>query len=233
MGVFQDETFADALKLALAAGMLSYMTPCAFPGQLPIFLLTPSTPCDIMNPTTTKPLTILDPYLSTPGSTKTLRPSYVAIPLYTIIPLPTIQVQGPPPRSTLSPHLLGSAFWDVVGRTLAYSVHGAAVLACVLSAVSEAASQKVRNDGPFFRSECHLIPRLQELALLRDERQLPSCDAFDLDFIPPTPADDDLLRVDIAGLESIPSSELYLGEEDLMTATPVYLVRLAHALFDC
>jgi len=139
MGVFQDETFSDALKLALAAGILSCMTPYTFPGRMPIIFLAPITHYDFTNPTTTSPSTTL-------SSTKILQPSYVAIPLYAIVPFPIFQVQTPPSQPMPSPHHLDSAFWDVVNRTVEYSVHGAVALAWFFSKFAEAVSQKVRND---------------------------------------------------------------------------------------
>lgn len=160
MGALHDETFSDALEFALAAGMLSCTTPHIFSGQMPIVFLAPSAPCDFMNPTTTKPFTILSSYISILGSTKILRPSYVAIPLYTITPLPILQVQVPPPRSIPSPHPWDSVFWDVVQRTVDYSVHGTVALVSLFSAISEAASQEVRIVGAPFHPKWHLIPCL-------------------------------------------------------------------------
>ena len=60
---------------------------------------------------------------------------------------------------------------------------------------------------------------------------------FDLDPLPLIPAEDDLLRLDVSGLESIPLSELYLEEEDTMAAAPVapilvHLVQLIRLLQD-
>ena len=54
MGVFQDETFSDVLKLALAAGILSRMTPHTFLGQMLVVFLTHTAHYDFMNPTTTR-----------------------------------------------------------------------------------------------------------------------------------------------------------------------------------
>jgi len=226
MGVFRDETFTDALKLALAAGILSQTTPYTFPGQMPVVFLAPTTHYDFMNPTTTNPFTSL-------SSAKTLRPSYVAIPLYAIVPFPTFQAQPPPPQSIPSPHQLNSAFWDVVNRTVEYSVHGTMGLVWLLSKLAEAVSQKVRSCGTFFSRSLIWSPYSQDLYFLRDDRQ-PSCDLFDLE---PLPAEDDLLRLDISGLESIPLSELYLGEGDKMTVAPtaprpVRLARLIQFLPD-
>ena len=136
MGVFKDETFLDALKLALAAasGMLSRMrTAYPTPGRMPVVFLAPPTYYDLMNPTTTNPFTILN-------STKTLRPSYATIPLYAIVPFPTTQAQ------TIPPHSLDFTFWDVVERT----VHGAVALAWFLSVIADAVSQKVRSGGTSF-----------------------------------------------------------------------------------
>ena len=154
MGVFQDETFFDALKLALAARMLSPWMALALPGQFPIIFLTPPICYYFMNPTATKPLTILNPYLSIPGSTKTLRPSYVAIPLsYVIIPLHIIQAQTPPPHPTTSPHPPDSTFWNVVEQAVERSVYEAAALAWLLSEIAKAIPQKVRSTGLFFSVE--------------------------------------------------------------------------------
>jgi len=150
MGIFQDETFANALKLALAARLLSPSMPYTFPGQVPIVFPAPPTFYDLMNPTTTKPFTILDPYLSPYASIKTLRPSYVAVPLYTIVPLHILQVQAPPPYSAPSPHLPDPAFWNVLERTVEHSVHGAVALAWLLSETAKTTPQKVRNARNFF-----------------------------------------------------------------------------------
>ncbi|KAF9644646.1 hypothetical protein BDM02DRAFT_3121550 [Thelephora ganbajun] len=201
MGVLQDETFSDALKLALSAGMLPPLMPYTFAGQMPIIFLAPPTCYDFMNHTTTKPFTISNPFLSIPGSIKTLRPSYVAIPLYTIIPLHTLQTQVSPPQSIPSPRPLDSAFWDVVERTVEHSVHGATALVQFFSGITKATPEK-------------------DLALLRDDQQLSSCESLDLSSLPSIPTEDDLLRMDMAELESIPSSELYLGERGSKTALP-------------
>ena len=154
MGIFQDETFANALKLALAARLLSPSMPCTFPGQVPIVFPPPLTCYDFMNPTTTKPFAILDPYLPFYASIKTSRPSYVAVPLYTIIPLHILQVQAPPPHSTLSPHLPDPTFWNVVERTVEHSVHGAAALAWLFSEIAKATPLKVRIVGLIFGRSC-------------------------------------------------------------------------------
>ena len=163
MGIFQDEAFTDALKLALAARLLSPSTSTpyhAFPGQVPIVFPAPPTCYDPMNPTTTKPFTILDPYLSHYNSIKTLRPSYVAVPLYAIVPLHILQVQTPPPQSIPSPHPTESAFWNVVERTVEHSVRGATALAWLLSGTAKAVPQKVRNARISFLSrKCRLITR--------------------------------------------------------------------------
>ena len=201
------------------------MTPYAFPAQMPIVFLVPLTHYDFMNPTTTNPFTTLDS-----SSTKISRPSYVAIPLYAIIPFHTIQVQTPPPQSVPSPHSLDSAFWDVVIRTAEYSLRGAAALGWLFSSFPEAVSRKVRI---FFcslsRSESHSVLYSQEPSPLRDNRRLPSYDPFDS--LPSIPGED-LLRVDVSGLESIPFSELYLEEEDVMTTAPAAprLVRLVQLI---
>lgn len=50
---------------------------------------------------------------------------------------------------------------------------------------------------------------LQDLALARDDQSRPSCDSGRLSSML---GEDDLLRVDMTELESIPFSELYLGE---------------------
>ena len=160
MGALHDETFSDALEFSLASGILSCTTPHIFSGRMPIVFLAPSIPCDFMNPTTTKPFTILNSYMSILGSTKILRPSYVAIPLYTITSLPILQVQVPPPQSIPSPHPWDSVFWDVVQRTVDYSVHGTVALVSLFSAISEAASQEVRIVGAPFHPKWHLIPCL-------------------------------------------------------------------------
>ena len=140
MGVLQDETFSDTLKLAFTAGMLSHThtIPCTFSGQTPNITFSPP---HFMNPTTTEPLTTTNPH----PPTKTLRPSHTAIPLCTIIPLvvPTPQAQAPPPQSPPPPHPLNSAFWNAVDC----SVRGAAALAQLLSVFGEAISQKVRSRG--------------------------------------------------------------------------------------
>jgi len=73
---------------------------------------------------------------------------------------------------------------------------------------------------------------------LRDDRQPSSCDLFNLDPLPFVPTEDDLLRLDVSGLESIPLSELYLEEEDLMTAAPaapilVHFVQPTRLLSNC
>lgn len=141
MGVLQNETLSDALKLALATGMLSPSMPCTFPGQIPTIFPAPPTCYDFMNPTTTKSFTTPNPYLSI----KALQPSYVAVPLYTIVPLYALQAQAPPPQSIPPPHLLDSAFWDVVERTAERSVEGAAALAWLSSAISKAAPEKVSS----------------------------------------------------------------------------------------
>lgn len=147
MGVLQDETFSDALKLALATGMLSRTMPFAFSGQAPVIFLAPPPCYDFMNLTTMKPLTIPNPYLQFPGWTMTLQPSYVAIPFYTITPLFPLQAEAPPPHSIPSPHPPSHAFWNAVERTVEHSVHGAATLAWLSSALAKVTSQKVRGTG--------------------------------------------------------------------------------------
>lgn len=156
MGVFQDEAFPDALKFALAARMLSPLMPFTSPGQVPIVFLAPPTCYDFMNPTTTKPLMTLNPYLSTTGSTKTLQSPYVAIPLYTTVPLYFLQAPAPPPHSTISPHPLDSVFWNVVERAVEHSVHGVTAFGWLLSEIAKVTPQKVRS-APFSRRKCYLI----------------------------------------------------------------------------
>ena len=148
MGVSQDESFFGVLKLALAARVLSSLMPFALPGQVPtVMFLAPSTCYDFMNPTATKPFTIFNPYLSIPGSTKTLRPRYVAIPLsYAIFPLYTLQSQAPPP------HPLDPTFWNVIERAVEHSVYGASALAWLLSEIAKATPQKVRSERLSFWS---------------------------------------------------------------------------------
>ena len=140
MGVFRDETFSDALKLALAAGILSRTMPYTFGGRTPLIFLAPITFYDFMNPMSTNPSMTL-------SSTKTLRPPYVTIPLHAIVPFPTLHVQAPPSLSTPSPHHLDFAFWEVINRTVEYSVHGTMALAWFFSMIVEAISQKVRPSG--------------------------------------------------------------------------------------
>jgi len=149
MGVFQDETFFDVLGLALAARMPPPLICFALPGQAPTIFLTSPTCYNFMNPMTTKPFTILNPI---PGSTKTLRPSYIAIPLsYAIVPLHLFQAQAPPPHSTASPHPPDPTFWNVVERAVEHSVHGAVALAWLFSEIFRT-TQKVRSAGMFFCS---------------------------------------------------------------------------------
>jgi len=156
MGVLQHETFSDALELVLAAGMLSPLMPCTFPGQMPMIFPAPPTCYDFMNPTTTKAFTTLTPNLSI----KALRPPYVAIPFYTIVPLYTLQAQAPPPHSIPPPHPLDSAFWNVVERTAEHSAQGAAVLAWLSSAISKVAPEKVGSTETFFPVEVPSDPML-------------------------------------------------------------------------
>jgi len=155
MGVFQDEVFSDALKFALATGMLYPLMPFTLPGQVPTIFLAPSTCYDLMNPTATKPFTILNPYLSIPESIKTLRPSYVVIPLsYAIIPLHILQAQAPAPHPIISPHPQDPTFWNVVERAVEHSVHGAAALAWLFSEIAKATPLKVRSVGLIFGRSC-------------------------------------------------------------------------------
>jgi len=196
MGVFPDEAFYYALKLALAARMLSPLTPSTSPGQVPVTFIAPSACYDFMNPTTTKPFTtIFNPYPSIPGSTKTSRPPYVIIPSYTIVPLHALQTLAPPPHPTTPLYPPDSAFRNVVERAVEHSIHGAAALAWLLSEIAKATPQK-------------------DLAPHRDDEQLSSCDSLDMSSLPSLPAEDDLLRVDMTELELISSSELYPREEE-------------------
>ena len=149
MGLLQDETFSDALKLALAARMISQM-PYAVPVQMPIIVFPPPAYYDFMNPTTTKQFTTYNPFMSNPGSTKTLRPSYIAVPHYTIVPFHPLQPQAPPPQWTPSPHLPDSAFWDLVKQTAEYSARGAAGLAWLFSEFAKPSPEKVGNAGLLF-----------------------------------------------------------------------------------
>ena len=146
MGLLQEETFANTLKLALAAGILSPLVPHAIPVQTPISFYAPPI-YDFMNFMTTNLSTTLNPFLS--SSTKTLRPLYAAIPLYTIVPLHALQLQLFPPQWTPSPPPFNSAFWDAVKRTAEYSLHGVAALAWLLSEISRTAPEKVRNRNSF------------------------------------------------------------------------------------
>lgn len=196
MGLLQEETFANALKLALAAGILSPSVPYAIPVQMPVSFFAPPI-YDFMNPTTTKPSTTFNPFLS--SSTKTLRPLYAAIPLYTIVPLHTLQPQLFSPQWTPSPPLLDSAFWEVVKRTAEYSLHGAAALTWLLSEISKTTPEKDQDSH-------------------QDAQELSSYDSLDLSSLPSTPTEDDLLRMDMTELESMPSSELYLGGPEPVTA---------------
>lgn len=221
MGVFQDETLFDALELALAARMLSPLMPFALPDQVPILFLAPLTCYDLMNPTATNPSMILGSYLSIPGSAKTLRSPYVAIPLsYAIVPLHILQAQAPPPHSP------DPTFWNVVERAVEHSVHGATALAWLFSEVAKTTPQKVRSAELSFGRGC-LIPWFQDPAPVRDDRRFPSCDSLDLSSLPSIATEDDLLRVDMAELDSIPSSELYIGESELATAKSTAL-KLVH-----
>ena len=154
MGVFQDEAFFNILKLTLATQMQSPLVPFALPSQVPIIFLAPSTRYDFMNPTATKPFTILNPHLSIPGLSKTLRPSYVAIPLsYAIVPLQTLQAQAPPPHPTTPPHSSDLTFWNVVERAVEHLVYGATALAWLFSEIAKATPQKVRGAGLFLLFE--------------------------------------------------------------------------------
>lgn len=198
MGLLQDETFFDALKLALAAAMLSYSTPQIVPVQIPIAFLAPPNRHDLMNPMNTKPFTISHPFQSIPNSTKDLRPLYVTIPLYTIFPLCAVRPLAFTPQGIPSPQPFNSAFWDVVRRTLEHSLYGAAVLAW-FSEIAKATPEK-------------------DFGSLRDDQEPPSYDSLDLGSLPSIPTEDDLLRVDMTELESIPSSELYFGEREVAVA---------------
>lgn len=141
-----------------------------------------------MDPTTTNPFTTLDPSL-----TKTLRPSYVAVP---IIPFHTIQVQTPPPQSVPPPRQLDSAFWDVATRTVEYSARGAVALAWLFSTFPEVAPRKVRSGGTlfFFQSKVSLGSTFPGTIVHTRRRRPFACRR---------------LRA-----ESILFSELYLEEED-------------------
>jgi len=192
MGVFQDEAFYHALKLALAARMLSPLMPFTSPSQVPVFIA-PSTCYDFMNPTTTKPFTtVLNTCPSILGSTKTSRLPYIVIPSYTIVPLHILQTLAPPPHSPYPPD---SATWDVVGRAVEHSVHGAAALAWLFSEIAKATPRK-------------------DPAPQQDDERLSSCDSLDMSTLPPLAAEDDLLRVDMTELELVSSSELYPREEE-------------------
>lgn len=145
MGLLQDETFSGVLKLAFAAGVLSSSVPYTTPVQIPITFFAPPTSYDFMNPTTTNPFATFNPFQSIPGSTKNLRPLYVAIPPYTIIPCYALQAQAIPPQWTPP---FNSAFWDVVGRTVERSVYGAMALVWFFSEIAKATPEKVWNAGP-------------------------------------------------------------------------------------
>lgn len=144
MGLFQDEALSDALKLTLAAGMLSSSATYSIPVQMPLVLFAPSLYYDLMNLTTTKPFMTLN----LPQPIKTLQPPHVAIPFYAIFPACALQAQirispwVPPPCS------LNSAFWDVVRNTVELSVYGVVALAWLLQ-VTKATPKKVRNADPF------------------------------------------------------------------------------------
>ena len=212
MGVFQDETFFDALRLALATRMPPPLIWFALPGQAPTIFLASPAYYDFMNPTTTKPFTILNPI-------KTLQPSYVAIALsYAIVPLHLLQAQAPPPHSTASPHPPDPTFWNVVERVVEHLVHGVAALAWLFSEIVRTAPQKVRSAGLFFFSRSCLISQLQGSAPIRDDLRPPSCGPLDLSSLPSISTEDNLLRVDMTELELIPPSELYTGEAELAAA---------------
>ena len=149
MGGFPDETFYHALKLALAARMLSPLTPFTPPGQVPVTFIAPSACHDFMNPTTTKPFaTIFNPHPSILGSTKTSRPPYVVIPSYTIVPLYFLQTLAPPPQPPTPRYPPDSATWNAVERAVEHSVHGAAALAWLFSEIAKATPQKVGKPPP-------------------------------------------------------------------------------------
>ena len=156
MGGFSDEALYHALKLALAARMLSPLTPFTSPGQVPVTFVAPSTCYDFMNPPTTKPFTTIpNSCPSIPGSTKTSRLPYVIIPSYTIVPLHILQTLAPPPHSTTPPCPPDSAIWDVVERAVEHSVYGAAALAWLFSEIAKATPQKVRSPS-FLSGTCCL-----------------------------------------------------------------------------
>lgn len=155
MGGFSDEALYHALKLALAARMLSPLTPFTSPGQVPVTFVAPSA-CydDFMNPPNTKTFTMItNPHPSIPGSTKTSRLPYVVIPSYTIVPLHLLQTLAPPPHSTTPQYPPDSATWDVVGRAVEHSVYGAAALAWLFSEIAKATPQKVRSPS-FLNGTC-------------------------------------------------------------------------------
>ena len=64
-----------------------------------------------------------------------------------------------------------------------------------------------------------LIPwYLQDQDSHQDAQEISSYDSLDLSSLPSTPTEDDLLRMDMSELESMPSSELYLGGPEPVTA---------------
>ena len=149
MGLFQDEAFSDALKLALTAGVLSSSMHRTIPVQIPLAFFVPPSYDDSTNPTTTKPFTTVNQSQSIQGLMKTLQPPYVTIPLHMFFPVYDPQAQVPPPQRVLSPRSLISMFWDMVRRTAELSAHGAVALARLFSLVGKAAPKKVRNADHF------------------------------------------------------------------------------------
>jgi hypothetical protein len=143
MGLFQEEAFSDALKIALAAGMPSYSIPHTVP--VPLVLFAPPTYHDLTSSTTMTPFTTLDLSQSIQGSTKTLQTPYIALPLHMIFPVYALQAQVPPPQWVPSPCLLSSAFWNVVKKTAELSACGAVALAQLFLQIAEATPKKVRN----------------------------------------------------------------------------------------
>lgn len=145
MGLVQDEAFRDALKLAFAAGMLSHSMSCAIPVQTRLVLLAPSTCYDFTNPTTTKPFTTSNLFQSIQGPTKTIQPTYLAIPLTMGFPAHALQAQMLPPHWLPSSCSLNSAFWDVLRRTAELSVYGFVALAWISLQAAKISHKKVRN----------------------------------------------------------------------------------------
>ena len=153
MGLFhQDEVLSDALKLAFAAGMLSSPMSHTIPPQIPLVHFALPTCYHSTNPTTTEPLTTSNSSQPIPGLTKTLQPSYVAVPLYTIFTVHPLHNQMPPPQWASSSRSLNSPFWDVVRRTAELSALGVVALAQLFLQVAKATPTRVRNADSFPRS---------------------------------------------------------------------------------